>query len=61
MPIEIKELIIKAKVSESGTSTANEHEGVGSRIGAGDADSVEAIVQACVRQVLAILARDAER
>jgi len=61
MPIEIRELIIKATVSESGTSPSNLDEGNGSQHGARDADRVEAIVQACVRQVLAILARDAER
>ena len=61
MPIEIRELVIKATVSEASAATSNHEGGVGSGNGADGEAMVEAIVQACVRQVLAILARDAER
>jgi hypothetical protein len=63
MPIEIRELVIKATVSDSGVSPSDQGGGDGSRRNSGGAGPVdlEAIVKECVRQVLAILARDAER
>jgi len=61
MPIEIRELVIKATVSDSGGSLSGPGEGSGSGPHSGAAVNLEAMVEECVRQVLEILARDAER
>ena len=61
MPIEIRELVIKATVSDSGGSLSEPGEYGGSGRHSGSAVDIEAIVRECVRQVLEILARDAER
>ncbi|NJR63077.1 MAG: hypothetical protein HC769_32380 [Cyanobacteria bacterium CRU_2_1] len=54
MPLEIRELVIKASVHEGGARPSY------GQIGDG-ADDVSAIVAACVEQVLAILKEKAER
>ncbi|MBD1848321.1 hypothetical protein H6F89_34235 [Cyanobacteria bacterium FACHB-63] len=57
MPLEIRELVIKTSVNEGGQAqTTNSSSGDGS--GAGDQD---AIIAACVEQVLAILKEKTER
>jgi hypothetical protein len=53
MPLEIRELVIKASISEGG----QEQSGVPSSSGG----SQEAIIAACVEQVLAVLKEKAER
>ena len=53
MPVEIKELIVRAVATESRTDTP-----VSSDASAGDQ---QALVEACVRQVLKILRRSRER
>jgi hypothetical protein len=61
MPIEIRELVIKTSVQDGGQAqTANS--GAGSSGGAsGGSGDQDAIVAACVEQVLAILKERAER
>jgi hypothetical protein len=62
MPIEIRELVIRATIgpaSDSGGREAREADDP-ARAALGTLD-VEAIVQECVRQVLRVLARDKER
>jgi len=61
MPIEIRELVIKATVSDSGASLSEPGEGSGSGQHSGGAVNLDAMVKECVRQVLEILSRDAER
>jgi len=56
MPIEIRELVIRAVVEERRTSAA-EPQAVSER----SDDDREALTQACVEQVLRILRRDGER
>lgn len=56
MPVEIKELIIRAVVNP-GTG----HEPGEAGDGRGAPDKRDAIVQACVRQVLRILEKSRER
>jgi hypothetical protein len=62
MPIEIRELVIRATVSPGADrrDTA-ETGGQGGDAGAPPPVDVAAIVQECVRQVLQVLARDRER
>ena len=61
MPIEIRELVIRATIASASDPAPRGGEG-------GDAEGhsaapvdVEAIVQECVRQVLRVLARERER
>ena len=57
MPLEIRELVIKTSINEGGQApTANPN--AGDSGGSGDQD---AIISACVEQVLAILKEKAER
>ena len=59
MPVEIKELVIRAVTT---TVTTTETEGSGSAPpGQNAADDKEAIIQECVRQVLRILKKIKER
>lgn len=62
MPIEIRELVIRATIGPAAdVGTRGDGEG-GRADGAAQAPlDVEAIVQECVRQVLRVLARDKER
>ena len=62
MPIEIRELIIRATVADSGAQGGRDDDTQHGRlpVGAAAPDS-DALVQECVRQVLEILARDRER
>lgn len=62
MPIEIRELVIRATIGPA-ADTGMRGDGEGGRAdGAAQAPlDVEAIVQECVRQVLRVLARDKER
>lgn len=59
MPVEIRELVIKA-VAAQGHEDAEEDEAE-SPLLAGSMDGTEAIVQECVRQVLRILRKEKER
>lgn len=64
MPIEIRELVIRATIGPAAdTGARGDGDGEGGRAdGAAQAPlDVEAIVQECVRQVLRVLARDKER
>lgn len=64
MPIEIKELVIRAVLgSADGESSPGEGAGPGAHADAAPAQpaDTEQIVQECVRQVLRILARRQER
>jgi 3-oxoacyl-ACP reductase-like protein len=62
MPIEIRELVIRATVSEPGARQGHGDEGESASASAGAAAvDTDALVQECVRQVLEILARDSER
>ena len=64
MPIEIKELHIRVAVSASASGQpagARAEGGRGSARGAGEEDGQEAIVAACVEQVLGILESKRER
>ncbi len=62
MPIEIRELVIRATIASQpptgvhGSGQPGDGEGV-----AGPPVDMEAIVQECVRQVLRVLARERER
>jgi hypothetical protein len=62
MPIEIRELVIRATISDAGARGDRDDEAEPGRPAAGSAglDS-DALVQECVRQVLEILARERER
>ncbi len=55
MPVEIKELIIRAVVSDDGSEEADV------TVAASTEPDREALVQECVRQVLKILERSRER
>lgn len=65
MPIEIRELVIRARISDQPDEHANgpASPGSGQRTGhAGlSAEQTEQIVQECVRQVLRVLAQQQER
>ena len=61
MPIEIRELVIRATIASSTDTGPGGDDDTGApRSGHAPLD-VEAIVQECVRQVLRVLARDRER
>ena len=55
MPIEIRELVIKASINQGEQGSAQPHSGV-----MGELDR-SALITACVEQVLAILKEKAER
>lgn len=57
MPIEIRELVIKTSIND-GEQGQNNNPGAGGNSGADDQD---AIIAACVEQVLAILKEKSER
>lgn len=62
MPIEIRELVIRATIGAAADTGAREDSEGGRVDGTAQAPlDVEAIVQECVRQVLRVLARDKER
>lgn len=62
MPIEIKELVIRAVVESGPAPAVDDAAGlVGAAAAAPDRPAPETIVQECVRQVLRILAADRER
>ncbi len=62
MPIEIRELVIRATIGPASDTGRRSDDGVNEAPGSGHAPlDVEAIVQECVRQVLRVLARDKER
>jgi hypothetical protein len=65
MPIEIKELIIRAVVSDHAENRPGQGRGPGPAEGSGPGDGSapdrEALVQECVRQVLKILEAAKER
>jgi hypothetical protein len=55
MPVEIKELVIRAVVNDVAASLSSDES-----TGSGGSDS-DAIIQECVRQVMKILAQKKER
>jgi hypothetical protein len=62
MPIEIRELVIRATIGPASGGASNPDDDRSPATGQGHAPlDVEAIVQECVRQVLRVLARDKER
>lgn len=62
MPIEIRELVIRATIGPAGEPGAHAgDEGGHAGHGPQAPVDVEAIVQECVRQVLRVLARNKER
>jgi hypothetical protein len=56
MPIEVRELVIRAVVEQTARAPSETPQPA-----ARDADEREALVQACVEQVLRILRREQER
>jgi|APTNR8051073442_1049403.scaffolds.fasta_scaffold00905_6 hypothetical protein len=58
MPIEIRELVIKATIGEESTNTGNNGNGSG---GGGEVANQDAIVKACVERVLEIMKQKQER
>jgi len=61
MPIEIRELVIRAVVAnEPAGATGDDEDGAGVMRSTGAANTEE-IVQECVRQVLRVLRKDHER
>lgn len=66
MPIEIRELVIRAIVGPAPAGTGPDDSGPdavdgGARVAALSDEDFERVVQACVRQVVAQLARERER
>ncbi|MBL8350895.1 MAG: hypothetical protein JNL87_11320 [Burkholderiaceae bacterium] len=62
MPIEIRELVIRATIASTGDAGPRGADEGGDAEGRAAAPlDVEAIVQECVRQVLRVLAREKER
>ena len=63
MPVEIRELVIRAVTMEREDSEDKEGESgtAGSGLAQGSLDGSEAIVQECVRQVLRILRKEKDR
>ena len=62
MPIEIRELVIRATIGSVSDSASLRDDDSRAAASGGQAPiDVEAIVQECVRQVLRVLARDQER
>lgn len=60
MPVEIRELVIRAIVSAKQEEDADESENENPS-GSTPAENTEAIIQECVRQVLRILRKEKER
>ena len=58
MPLEIRELVIKTSINDSGSGQTTHSGGSGESNGTGDQT---AIIAACVEQVLAILKEKGER
>jgi hypothetical protein len=63
MPIEIRELVIRATIDADGSPSSRSPRTPGGRRADDETAplDVEAIVQECVRQVLRVLAREKER
>jgi hypothetical protein len=61
MPIEIRELVIRAVTTMEHEDTEDSPDGESPRPTRGSMDGTEAIVQECVRQVLRILRKEKER
>ena len=59
MPVEIRELVIRATTKEQ--KDANDSDPRASRLEEDPTESREAIIQECVRQVLRILRKEKER
>lgn len=58
MPLEIRELVIKAKVNEGSQSQGSNQ---GTATGSSSAPDQSTIIAACVEQVLAIIKEKSER
>lgn len=65
MPIEIRELVIRARISDQPENNAGDadgpHSGSAQAHAGLSAEQAEHIVQECVRQVLRVLAQQQER
>ena len=61
MPIEIKELVIKANVQETNGAVTGSTTPGNSSSGTENTDGQQQLIEECVRQVLAILERKNER
>lgn len=62
MPIEIRELVIRATIASAGEpGVRSGGDGAAAEERASAPMDIEAIVQECVRQVLRVLARERER
>jgi hypothetical protein len=61
MPVEIRELVIRAVTTMEREDTEDSSDGESSGSTRGPMDGTEAIVQECVRQVLRILRKEKER
>lgn len=61
MPVEIKELVIRAVIGKGTDGTRDEEAGGSATAPPGEPGVTEEIVQACVRQVMHILTRNKER
>ena len=60
MPVEIKELVIRAVVNDDAQSSAGSEESEQSSGFGGGLDN-DTVIQECVRQVMQLLARNRER
>ena len=61
MPVEIKELVIRTVIGEGAEGAHDENTGDSANASSSEPGVTEEIVQACVRQVMQILARNKER
>ena len=61
MPIEIKELVVKATVVENNRDGATAREGGSAGAGATEGLNKQQLIEECVEQVLLILERKKER
>ncbi len=61
MPVEIKELVIRTVIEKGAEQARGDEAGSSAAAAPGDPGDTEAIVQACVRQVMHILTRNKER
>jgi len=61
MPVEIKELVIRAVVNDTSDVGYSGSENESSRSSSASAGATDATVQECVRQVMRILAKNKER
>jgi hypothetical protein len=62
MPVEIRELVIRTTVSSSPPAESLGESSMGSAVSRGDGgEGTDAIVQACVREVLRVLRQGRER